>query len=688
MILLKINRKELVERHFPIITKLEPLSPLSVGNGEFAFTADITGLQTFPIEYDVPLGTQSQWGWHSTGGRDVYSDRDIEKQALHTYGRDVHYARYPEDKGAAYHWLRQNPHRLHLGQLSFLLLKENGEQVEFTDLLNTKQELNLWEGSLLSAFQIEDQPVIVKTVCHPNQDEIAVKVTSTLIEKNRLSVVLKFPSPHITSNRWEDATELDYQHDERHQTIIVKQSDDTVIFQRNMDEDQYEVAWTWSNGTVTETKDHEYILKPDGKNELQFTVAFAQQSAITSNFDATFHASKQHWKTFWTTGGAIDFSESTDARAHELERRVVLSQFLTAIHCAGSLPPQETGLMYNSWYGKFHLEMHWWHAAQFPLWGRAHLLAKSMDWYTSILPLAKELAQSQGYTGARWPKMVGPDGKQSPSEIAVVLIWQQPHPIAMAELCYQTVVEKEEALHRWKEIVFESAEFMASFAVWDEKKSVYVLGPPLIPAQENHRPEDSLNPPFELEYWKYGLDVAIEWKRRLDEEVPAHWLEVASQLAEPPHNNEVYLAHENCPESFTKYNHDHPSMVGALGILPGKMIDRKIMQQTLQTVKTDWQWETSWGWDFPMCAMTAARLGEGQMAVDFLLMDAVKNTYLPNGHNYQHANLTAYLPGNGGLLTAVAMMACGWQGAPHIDAPGFPQDGSWKVKSEGLHRFI
>lgn len=129
-------------------------------------------------------------------------------------------------------------------------------------------------------------------------------------------------------------------------------------------------------------------------------------------------------------------------------------------------------------------------------------------------------------------------------------------------------------------------------------------------------------------------------------------------------------------------------MVGALGILPGTMIDREIMRATLKKVKEEWKWDTAWGWDFPMCAMTAARLGEGKMAVDFLLMDAAKNTYLLNGHNHQRYGLTAYLPGNGGLLTAVAMMAAGWSGAPNKPAPGFPDDGTWTVRWEGLRGLI
>jgi hypothetical protein len=82
--------------------------------------------------------------------------------------------------------------------------------------------------------------------------------------------------------------------------------------------------------------------------------------------------------------------------------------------------------------------------------------------------------------------------------------------------------------------------------------------------------------------------------------------------------------------------------------------------------------------------MTAARLGETRTAIDGLLMTAEKNRYLRNGHNWQRPNLPCYLPGNGGLLYAVAMMTGGWRGS-RGRAPGFPDDGSWTVRSEGLN---
>ena len=682
-----INRRDVVMRHHPKYKKVESLAPLSVGNGRFAFSADITGLQTFPEDYKSPLGIQSEWAWHSTNGKNLYKKEQLTKQKLDTYGEEVEYPLYPYvNEEEAYHWLRQNPHRVQLGKISFRLLKEDNKEASLKDLYNMEQELNLWEGELFSTFYLENKKVSVRTVCHPDYDEIGVYISSPLLALSKIQITLSFPSPDMTSIKWEESI---YPNGHSlNQVRIVEQSRSSVVFHRQLDQDSYEIAWSWSNGQLRKKDLQEFILVPDSnEEEVSFSISFREESPYTHSYEVISSASKKHWEQFWNSGGAIDFSGSLDPRAYELERRVVLSQFLTAIHGRGTVPPQETGYMYNSWFGKFHLEMHWWHIAHFALWGRETTVEKAMDWYVEHLSIAKDLALEQGYEGARWPKMIGIDGEQSPSPIAPLLIWQQPHPIALAELCYQANPKKE-LLEKWEQLIIETADFMTSFAVWDEVRNSYVLGPPLIPAQECHNPVNTLNPPYELEYWKYGLEVANEWISRLGKKANPKWLKVAGALSKPPHADGVYLAHENCETTFTDFNHDHPSMVGALGILEGTLINSDLMKQTLDRVEKEWQWETAWGWDFPMCAMTAARLGDSEKAVQFLLMDQVKNTYLPNGHNYQNSSLTCYLPGNGGLLIAVAMMACGWRGNENQQIKGFPQDGTWQVRWEGLHPIL
>lgn len=684
----KIDRQALVTRHNPVIREIVPMAPLSVGNGEFAFTADITGMQSFPEKYEVPLSTQSQWAWHSSGGRDVWGLDDVRMQY-----RDGGRGGYPiraEDREEPFHWLRQNPHRLQLGQFGFRFLSSSGRTLPAEAVTDIEQTLDQWTGILTSRFRVEGIPVLVQTACHPLLDQFAIMAESPLLPEGRMAVSIRFPAPGMVSRSWDRSIALNWDEADSHATTFTPLSPASALIGRSMDDDGYRVELRWSQGLLERESAHSFLLRGNGSaGRLDFAADFTPPDRTPAPVSAgeTMEASRDHWERFWREGGAIELADSRDPRAKELERRIVQSQFLTAIHSAGSLPPQETGLLYNSWFGKFHLEMHWWHAFHFPLWGRAGLLRKSMGWYRDILPVARALARSQGYAGARWPKMVAPDGIQSPSPIGPLLIWQQPHPIALAELCY-LADPTEETLREFGEIVLESAEFMASFAEWDEEGRRYVLGPPVIPAQERHKGEHTRNPTYELEYWRHGLELAAEWAKRLGKEADPKWQDVRERLSGLPVAEGVYLAHENCPDTFTRTNTDHPSMLGALGMLPGKMVDPAIMRATLARVMESWQWETTWGWDYPMAAMTAARLGERKAAVDLLLMDVTKNLYLPNGHNYQRPGLMAYLPGNGGLLTAAAMMACGWQDGPHEHAPGFPDDGSWTVRWEGLNRWM
>ena len=196
---------------------------------------------------------------------------------------------------------------------------------------------------------------------------------------------------------------------------------------------------------------------------------------------------------------------------------------------------------------------------------------------------------------------------------------------------------------------------------------------------------ETWNPTFELTYWAYGLRTAQRWRERLGRKRNSEWDRVIAKLSALPALDGVYLAHENCPQTYRERNYDHPSMLGALGMLTGDNVNRETMRRTLKKVMKEWQWDKTWGWDYPLTAMTAARLGETKLAVDALLMETEKNRYLANGHNWQRPNLPCYLPGNGGLLYAVAMMAGGWRGSPSRPAPGFPDDGLWRVRSEILN---
>lgn len=229
--------------------------------------------------------------------------------------------------------------------------------------------------------------------------------------------------------------------------------------------------------------------------------------------------------------------------------------------------------------------------------------------------------------------------------------------------------------------------------------------------QESMSKDFSYNHPFELAYWRYGLSVANLWRERQGKPRHPLWDDVCNHLASLPQQDGIYTA--GMPKGKTdhlkafspfdnvggdtksvvtvetfaeKSRSDHPAVLGAFGMLPASC-DSVVARRTLEWVMQHWNWPTTWGWDYGMTAMAAARLGQPETALQALLFDTQKNTYLPNGHNFQTSDrLRIYLPGNGALLTAVAMMCAGWDGCPVPYNPGFPHDGTWNVRWENLQR--
>lgn len=681
----RIDRRALVQRHNPAVTKLDPFSALTVGNGEFAFTADVTGLQTFTTECnkEFPLCTTSHWAWH-TISQPALRREDLRLKNFDTYGRAVGYATEARGQETLFNWLRQNPHRLHLGRIGFELKKTDGSPAKPDDLKNCRQVLDLWSGIIESSFEFEGKPVRVQTCCHSELDLVAARIESPLLGTDKFQVLLAFPygSPEINMADWSKP--------ERHSTVLIRTKKNRADFARKLDDDVCHSSLSWSNGAeLTQRSAHEFLLSAKAGKTLEFVCQFSQKpfSHSLPSVKETQSASEAGWKKFWNEGGAIDLSGSTDPRAQEIERRTILSLYNTAIHCAGSLPSAETGLLFNSWYGKFHLEMHWWHSVHFTAWNRFSRFERSMNYYERILPIARGIAKQQGYRGARWPKMVGPDGYDSPSPVGPLLIWQQPHPIYYAELFYRQSPTKK-TLERWREIVFESAEFMASYAVLDKSRNQFVLGPPMKTVSENADTLTTINPTCELTYWRFGLRVAQAWRERLGLKREPQWDAVLNSLAPAPVQDGLYLMQEGMTDTYTKWNWEHPALIGALGMLPGDAVDLPTMRRSLTRLMEVWEFDRAWGWDFGMTAMSAARTGQPELAVKALLIDSVKNRYHPNGHNYQRENLTAYLPGNGSLLCAMAMMAGGWTNGSNAPAPGFPDDGKWSVKFENLKQWM
>ena len=678
-----INRKSIIEKHNPKLNNIDTESPLTVGNGEFCFTADVTGFQTLYSEYEAenfPLCTMSQWGWHSipvNRDKKEYTLDDLEMTEFDYAERKVYYA-VDEKEGneEVYDWLRKNPHRLNLAKIALLY---DDKPVSGSQLTEISQELKIYEGILYSDFYLENEPCKVRTACDYDNDILDFSVKSKDIKNQKISIEIEFPygSHKISGADWDKK--------DKHETIVINQTNNSLVLKRVLDNDVYYVNVIGDNEYIV--SEHKVIVK-GVTSEISLQIAFAQcenfsiENLSNENLsDVLISNVKNGWEKFWESGGFVHFGKSLDKRAFELDRRIILSQYLLAIQSAGSIPPQETGLTCNSWYGKFHLEMHFWHSAWIPFFKKDSLLLKSIGWYKKHLQTAKDNAARNGFKGAKWAKMVGPNGIDSPSRIATLLIWQQPHIIYMLESLYENDKSDEFLKEHW-DIIKESADYMADLVFFEESDKKYHLIPPIIPAQEEHDPRITKDPTFELEYWKFGLDIASAWAKRLgkldnskikDSEI---WTEVSSNLATPPIKDDLYLAHANCPDTFTKFQKDHPSMLGAFGLLKSERMNPETAKKTLEKVLECWNFETMWGWDFAMMAMTALRLGDLDSALDILLKDTYKNQYVTSGNNYQflREDLPLYLPGNGSLLLAVAMMT----------ADFFPKDENWASEYEDM----
>ncbi|KAK0351297.1 hypothetical protein LTR94_025493, partial [Friedmanniomyces endolithicus] len=389
----RIDREALVRRHSVVLTKVDRHAPVMLGNGDLGFTADITGLQTFPEQYSElsPLLTMAQWAWHSFPNPEGYTEQDGLIQVQVPGRGEQPYAWMKSwaaaEANPAYTWLRANPHRFSLSRIS--LAFADGRELEFSKVESPRQTLDLWTGTLTSEFSYDGEPVKVVTRIHPDQDMVLVELVSPLAAQAGLAIRVRYPGVSQEINP--DPTL--FSQDDHKGVQLSRQSADEINLVRTIDETRFSSNLK-SSGRIEESAASSLIATSNGHERLTLMVGFDQraQSPTRPAFEAAVADVQNHWRGFWSEGGAVDFSGSADPRAFELERRVVLSQYLSAVNGAGELPPQEEGLFSNSWYGKFHLEMHPWHSGWQAMWGRPELLERSLPWYLSHLPRARQEA--------------------------------------------------------------------------------------------------------------------------------------------------------------------------------------------------------------------------------------------------------------------------------------------------------
>jgi len=695
--LLPIDRKALVTRH-NIRWGWEERGQIPMGNGEFCFNVDGTGLQTFGGN------TMSHWGWHSFPLPEGVTQDQIPPTG--SFIKVTKGERYigpdtiPNDKKKIGQWMTDNPHISNLGRLRFV--RPDGTPLTVEDITsNANRNLDLWTGTHSTRFVVSGDwinggdnwvnPaelgssghwVNVTTYVHPDLDEVSVRVESPLIARGVIKVELAFPYPTLNNEiTW--VGDFKKANENGNLTTMKQISDTKTEFKREVDDFAYNVSLNYTKGAKVTPATYDggpvWYLEGNGLSTLEFSTTYSP-SPIDSDipdFESTKQANEEHWKNFWMTGGAIDLSESKDPRWFELERRIVLSEWLTAVQAAGSWPSSESGLMnIDPWRGQFHFEIILFHQLHFAFWDRWELTNRAAHVYQRFIPTASERAQQFGFKGLEWPKEASPSGRSAPWEGNQALLWKQPHALQFAEMDYR-LHATQKTLEDWAEVVSGTVEYMVDFLTLDKKTSIYHIE---LNMGRGEWGSSSDNPQV-LAYWHWGIEEAQKWRERMGLKRNSHWDDVLQHLASFPIEDGIYVDGRGRPMRLT----------GILGLMPASnavILETAIRTQakineTRNLGRAFGGGSGGAGWAAGMSAVGMAKMNQPEMAVESLL-GGLGTAYGINGINRGLGG--DYLPTNGALLYAVAIMAAGWDGAPDRNAPGFPDDGSWVVKWEGLKK--
>ncbi|CVL09303.1 uncharacterized protein FPRN_14446 [Fusarium proliferatum] len=646
----------------------------------------------------------SRWAWHNDtepAGDPVDAYTGIQKQ---THDRNVSYDLPDPTLPDVSQWLIGNPNRINLGRIG---LRFNDDTLSSSRISNTHQELDLWYGTITSIFTIDGIKVKVVTQGDFDSDAVVFTIDSQLIESGNLKVELDFPYPPIHTAKYKNEVFVGvYDFPTNHSTKLSANLESNTAHIYHEMGTKYYVNLRWPKKASLELKRlglqgstkptaHRYVLSSRHEKTISFVAHFSPDKRVPDLPSTIDRRSRAGWQDYWSQGGFVDLTESTNPNATELQRRIITSQYHVRVNSAADgEPPQESGLINNGWYGKFHMEMVVWHSAHWISWCRDryfHNIFPAI--YEKLLPMSLTRAEKMGWQGARWPKMTETfTGRSSPGGINAYLMWQQPHPMYTAMLAFKSK-PTQKTLKRWDPILEATADYMASYAWFNQSSDRYDLGPPAFGVTENTPPENTLDLAYEVAYWRYGLDVACKWKQKLGLPVPEHWVTVAKNLAKPPQIGGLYTVYKGLNSSWwddPALNRDPRSLIMLQGILPDTpAVEKEVARRTADKVWDVWTDQNIRGWGRPVLAINSARIGNPERAIyhltayDYWKFDDAGFAIRGGDGNTP----PPFMPGNAGFLLAVAYMAKGWDGSKG-DAPGFPKDDGWVVKYEGLRKAL
>ena len=574
---------------------IDSKNPVTIGNGDFAITLDQTGTQSlYEIYKDIPLSTMSNKNW-------FYKDK---KDIKPSYVDGKAYMLFNLDNDPNYQTNRQYPFKYSFMQI---LLYDNDKLIDINNIKDVKQELDLYKGIVTSSFNYKEKINKTTSFIYQDHDEFNFKLQS-----DNLNLTLKFNYPSYTKNGYR----LDIL-----PNVLVKEDRITLLY-----DDKNSLSFKLKSSSKYQIVENTLIFDD---NNVSFSLALDEikEGKLLDEF----------WKC---DNGIIIDNE-------ELVKKMVLSKYLLHVNSTGIYPPQESGLTYNCWNSKFHLEMHLIHS----LWNiyNNHVgdLVKSFDYYLSIMPSSLKRASLNGYKGLRFPKMTGPDGEDSPSNIGPLLIWQAPHILFMLQEIYY-LYNEENIIKKYEPLISGTIDFMISFLTLKDSK--YQMLDPLLEACESIPLDRCQNPSFELEYWRYTLerqpkiDTVLYGHQRYD------YMDITSKIITPKEDDGIYLKTYGVIDKYDLYK-DHPTEGFLMSFFKSKIVDKEKMVKTIDYILKNMDLSSYWGWDFPFLGLSLLNCGEIEKSIEVTQLNTINNQYLYNGYNTSpRDDLKAYLPGNGAFL--------------------------------------
>jgi hypothetical protein len=645
----KIERETVLQQYLPERKDLNHDMPISLGNGNFAFNVDITGLQTIR-----PFNTLSGWAWHEF-------PRPQEFQHKRAPPLDQSPISAP-DSGED--WETQNPHRFNLGRIGLLW---DGAEIPETAINNARQKLNISSGRLTSQFSVWEIPVTVESIVSPSFDAISFSIRSEAFLNASLSIFFDYPYPSLPGQSPYLGV---YSSPEEHKTTLEKWGERAQI-KHTIDSTTYYTNLNWNSdhppGNFTRLSPiaHRYSITPSIEaNSIDLTASFsATDDGPVPSYEDTRTSAALWWSRFWMQGAFVSCkpndkqSPEDKKRVTEFMRRVLMSQFLLATNAAGTDPPGITGLVDLAGAGKVDLRDTLWTLGHWERWNKWERIGSAIPVsYARYLSAAKNLASTMGSEGVRWGDFVGPDGRAVGDGGD---LWAQVHPLWFAETEWNRFPE-ERTVKKWKEVVELSSEYMLSLMKKNGSSGAYNLEVTLSDGNV------SLNPVAETAYWRFGLDVAKRWYERSKTAVPKNLAHVLENMSDPETRDGKYVFD---PRKLPTRDPANPLLL--LGVIPPLGGNSSTYTNTISALTSTFasipidntsfimnSWSRPpFGLTFPLLSLAATRLGDADAAVSWLLDEQFSIDDAGMTMGLGRVLPTPYLPSSGALLLAVAEMA-------------------------------